>query len=191
MKTEPKKSEQKIIAALTFAENQKLRWSDLVAKTELSKRALSQSLKSLQKQQRIRRIVDAQTEEYPPPVYYELINEAERRFAEKVGREWNEISERMNILFKVTCETDAPEIYLEEILKAILTDCVFTLHYAVEEPQKLVSLMLLEWHLRTHRELMAKTFHSLTKSKRFRQALKQIYEVMRSELEEKTQAYHS
>lgn len=188
--TEPKKSEQKIIAALTFAENQKLRWSDLVAQTKLSKRALSQTLKCLQKQQRIRRTVDTQTDEYPPPVYYQLTNELERRFAELVNKEWQTINERMNVLFKITFEEGEPQLYFQKILEAILMDCAFTLHYAAEAPSAFKSLMLLEWHLRTHQQIMAKTFEQFRSSKRYRQALRQTYEVIRDDFM-KAEVQHS
>lgn len=182
MKTELKKSEQRIIEALTFTENQKLRWGDLVKKTGLSKRALSQSLSTLVKQQRIRRLVDSETDEYPPPVYYQLVNERERRFAEMVNKEWQGIWKRMNGLFKITFEEKAPERCFEEILKAILTGCMFTLHYVAEAPNMLESAWLLEWHLRIHREIMTKTLKDFSSSKRYRQVLKQVYEGWRDEL---------
>jgi len=188
--TEPKKSEKRIIEALTFAENQKLRWNDLVAKTKLSKRALSQSLKSLQKQQQIRRIVGAQTEEYPPPVYYQLVNELERRFAENVSKEWQTIHDRMNVLFKITFEEGVPQLYFQKILEAILMDCAFTLHYAAEAPNLFLSFMLLEWHFRIHQEIMAKTLKDFGSSKRYRQALRQTYEVIHDDFM-KAEVQHS
>lgn len=71
-KEEKEKSKATIILALSSAGG-RLRWSDLLEKTGLSKRTLSLRLKDLEeKEGLIRRVVDTETKKYPPPVYYEL-----------------------------------------------------------------------------------------------------------------------
>lgn len=69
-----KESERAILEALTLAKNQKLRWTNLLKETKLCKRSLSTTLKSLKEKKQIQRIVDAEAQEYPPPVYYQLIS---------------------------------------------------------------------------------------------------------------------
>ncbi|MCW3985315.1 MAG: winged helix-turn-helix transcriptional regulator [Candidatus Bathyarchaeota archaeon] len=67
-----KRKKEIIILKLMQAKDRKLRWSELVEQTGFSKRTLSKRLKDLQREGALKRIVDAETEEYPPPVYYEL-----------------------------------------------------------------------------------------------------------------------
>ncbi|MCW4019965.1 MAG: winged helix-turn-helix transcriptional regulator, partial [Candidatus Bathyarchaeota archaeon] len=71
-----RESEKTILQTLMSASNQQLRWSDLLQKTELSKRTLSLSLKDLQRKGLVKRFVDSHAKEYPPPVYYKLAIEA-------------------------------------------------------------------------------------------------------------------
>lgn len=71
-----RESEKTILQTLMSAPNQQLRWSDLLQKTELSKRTLSLSLKDLQRKGSVKRFVDSHAKEYPPPVYYKLAIEA-------------------------------------------------------------------------------------------------------------------
>ena len=179
-----KESGRRIIQELMFAKDQKLRWSDLLEKTGLSKRALSANLKSLQEQTppQVRRIVDAETKEYPPPVYYQRVSIIEREFSEKINREWNEMAEKTQKLFDITFKFKTPEVYLDEILKTILRDCVFTLYHAAFAPNILESTVLLEWHNRIHEKLMADTLKSFATSKRYRETLKKSYKVFREDL---------
>ena len=177
-----KKSEREklILQALMFAENQTLRWQDLMKKTNLSNASLAQSLKSLQKQQKIRRIVDIETDSYPPPVYYQLVDKVEREFSKKIKKEWDGIKERMDKNFELTFKN--PEIYAEEIWKTIIRDSIFTLHYAVNAPNRLQALSLLGWHDRIHRKLIVDAYECFVKSKRHREALKNDYEQVHKEL---------
>ena len=64
------RNKQRIIAAL--ARKGKLRWSELLEESKLSRRALAEHLKEMQGKT-VKRTVDGTAKEYPPPVYYELI----------------------------------------------------------------------------------------------------------------------
>jgi len=59
-----------IFKALSQAKFNALRWSDLLEKTGLSPRGLKETLNSLIRDEKVARFVDANSDEYPPPVYY-------------------------------------------------------------------------------------------------------------------------
>lgn len=72
-----KTNEQKILTALMSQKDRKLRWNELKAQTGLSKRTLALILQDLTSNKRkiLKRIVDVDSSAYPPPVFYELIDE--------------------------------------------------------------------------------------------------------------------
>jgi hypothetical protein len=63
------RNKQQIIATLS---GKRLRWTDLLEKSRLSRRALALHLKEMEGKT-VKRTVDSTAKEYPPPVYYELI----------------------------------------------------------------------------------------------------------------------
>lgn len=172
--------EQKILKFLRLAPGLRLRWGEIKDQTKLSSRTLSQRLKDLQNRKLVERIVDTSTDEYPPPVYYRLIGELERKFAKSVQEERMQIKKRLDRLSELTFEN--PQLYFETILDAVVFDCVFTLYYAAKAPTWIESAGLLWYHNEVHKHLMIDAWKAFAKSEKYNQALKQIYEKMREEL---------
>jgi DNA-binding Lrp family transcriptional regulator len=167
-----------------YAPKSMLRWGAIKEKTGLSTRTLSLRLKQLQEKGLVRRIVDTAVDQYPPPVYYQRVGEAERKFDALVQKEWKRVSQKINKLFKLTFKD--PEVYFELILEAIMLDAVFTLQYAANAPTIFEATLLLKHHNETHRRLMTKTCALVATSKRYRKALEHIYKNTRRELEERS-----
>lgn len=183
-KKEPKLSapEEAILNALKFAPKSMLRWGEIKEKTGLSTRTLSLRLKDLRKKGLVKRIVDTSGDQYPPPVRYQRVGEAERKFDAAVQREWARISKRMNKMFELTSKN--PKAYWKSILDTIILDSLFTLRYAVEAPSVFEAALLLKYHYETHQRLMKNAVAAAASSKEYRDVLKQIYEEARKNLEQ-------
>jgi len=180
--------ENSILDKLMKAPRFQLRWTELMNKTGFSSRTLSRRLKNLENKKRVKRLLDTETRKYPPPVYYQLIGEDERRIAEKIEKEWAGIRERTNNLFTITFEK--PERFVEELMLFILRDSIFTLHYAANESKVIQSLLLLRWHTEIRDNLMLQALKLFATSEKHREALRKIYEEAREEAlkEQKSQA---
>ena len=179
--TDPK---QRIIKSLFNAPNFALRWGELKDETRLSSRTLSKHLKDLQSEKKIVRIVDVITEEYPPPVYYELIGEVEKRLAKAVSEDWEKTIESINKLAKLTSEH--PELYMDTVFESLLWDSIFTIyHMAKVHPELLMASGLLAWHTSVHNKLIIKVAKYCAQNEPFMVELEKMYKNFREHIAEK------
>jgi hypothetical protein len=131
-------NEQKILLALMEPKDNKLRWNVLKSKTKLSKRTLSKILQDLTSSERriLKRVVDVESGDYPPPVYYELIDKKAltlvdlfltqlKTYGENISEE--DLTEGKKLLTEEVLQS------LSEVIFALKKDIRVSVHLDFEE----------------------------------------------------------
>lgn len=121
----------------TLSKQQRVRWKELRQKSGLSSRTLSDHLKSLMDKNLVKRKVDPST--YPPATYYEINRAIDLSTIPDgdiyiVFKSFFDKKNRSAGLFAII-EKDNPRNILENILKTIWHDFLFTLNFCLENYQ--------------------------------------------------------
>ncbi len=126
------KSQLKILSYLSGKEGGKARFSEIVEDIGLSKATVSRNLKLLVEKGLIQRIVDKESNEYPPPVYYQITDKGRQYLKENidfdVDIDLKKLEGEYQVLYKLDPITNAvlegytkaQNIELADLLKAII-----------------------------------------------------------------------
>ncbi|MEM2154174.1 MAG: hypothetical protein QXV52_03945 [Nitrososphaeria archaeon] len=120
-----------------LSKQQRVRWKELKQKSGLSSRTLSDRLKGLMDKNLVRRKVDPST--YPPATYYEINRTVDLSSIPDgeiylIFKSFFDKKNRSAGLFAII-EKDNPRSVLENILKSIWHDFLFTLNFCLENYQ--------------------------------------------------------
>lgn len=128
-------TEIKILQVLT-EEKKPIRWHDLLKKTGVSTRTLSDRVQDLQKTGAVRRIIDQS--EYPPAVFYEATSSS-HLFKLPIGLSLRIIQgmkeAKKEVYEEMVGFSDSAERTIDMTIDNYIVDLLFTLRYCLENPE--------------------------------------------------------
>lgn len=125
------KSQLKILSYLLGKADGRARFSEIVEDVGLSKATVSRNLKLLVDRGFVQRVVDRESNEYPPPVYYQITDKGKQYLQENVDFDIDfdikECEDKYLVLYKLDpttkavleSYTKAQNIELSDLLKAL------------------------------------------------------------------------
>lgn len=172
-------TEANILKVLT-KEKKRVRWSELLKKTKLSSRTLSDRIKDLEQKGAVTRIIDSSV--YPPAVYYEATSSA---YLTKlpIGSALDQIKHmleewRARQRFLDTNISD-PQMIINNMVEDYVLDLLFTLNYCMEEEKRTHWPFLAYYHFKAYESRIMELIRVMHKSPKLIEAVKKTYQNFR------------